>query len=118
MFVPGVVVPLITTLGVNGKVTFVEKHGTGAANSTGAYELDPSQADNFPGAWRTMKGLKTDVFCSAGLTLPDKVGRQINIGGWSGTSLVSLTNVTQANHRVLSLKILLKERNPQEDPLR
>lgn len=27
--------------------------------------------------------VKTDVFCSAGLTLPDKAGRQINIGGWA-----------------------------------
>ncbi|KAL8738031.1 MAG: hypothetical protein Q9190_008053, partial [Brigantiaea leucoxantha] len=88
-FVPGVVVPLITTLGVNGKITFTEKHGTGPPNSTGAFELDPSQVDNFSQAWRTMKGLKTDVFCSAGLTLPDKAGRQINIGGWSGTSTVS-----------------------------
>ena len=74
---------------MNGKVTFVEKYGTGAANSTGAYELDPSQANTFSAAWRTMHGLKTDVFCSAALTLPDKVGRQLNIGGWSGTSLVS-----------------------------
>lgn len=81
----GVVIPLITTQGVNGKVTFVEKHGTGAPNSTGAYEFDPSQSNNFAGAWREMH-LKTDVFCSAGLTLPDKVGRQINIGGWSGDS--------------------------------
>ena len=30
--------------------------------------------------------VKTDVFCSAGLVLPDKVGRQINLGGWSGDS--------------------------------
>ncbi|KAE8449789.1 hypothetical protein EG329_007564 [Mollisiaceae sp. DMI_Dod_QoI] len=27
--------------------------------------------------------VKTDIFCSASLTLPDKVGRQINIGGWA-----------------------------------
>jgi hypothetical protein len=27
--------------------------------------------------------LKTDVFCSASVILPDKAGRQINIGGWS-----------------------------------
>lgn len=33
LFVPGVVVPLITTVGVNGKITFVEKAGTGPANS-------------------------------------------------------------------------------------
>ena len=81
----GVTIPLITSLGVNGKVTFLEKHGTGP-NGTGAYELDPAQINNFNAAWRTMNGLKTDVFCSAGLTLPDRAGRQINIGGWSGTS--------------------------------
>ena len=66
--------------------SFVEKHGTGAPNSTGAYELDVSLVNNATAAWRTMKGLKTDVFCSAGLVLPDKAGRQINIGGWSGNS--------------------------------
>jgi hypothetical protein len=33
-----------------------------------------------------MTGLKTDVFCAAGLTLPDKAGRQITVGGWSGSS--------------------------------
>ncbi|KAL8878579.1 MAG: hypothetical protein Q9198_003640, partial [Flavoplaca austrocitrina] len=85
-FVPGVVVPLLTTLGVNGKVQFIEKAGTGPPNSTGAFELDPSLAGDFSKAWRTMRGLKTDVFCSAGMTLPDKAGRQINVGGWSGTS--------------------------------
>jgi hypothetical protein len=82
----GVVVPLITTVGVNGKVTFVEKFGTGPANSTGSFELDLSQISNFNAAWRTMTGIKTDVFCSASLTLPDRVGRQINVGGWSGVS--------------------------------
>jgi len=30
--------------------------------------------------------VQTDVFCSAGLTLPDRAGRQINVGGWSGVS--------------------------------
>lgn len=72
------VIPLITTMGHNGKVTIVEKFGTSLTEgSTGAYELDPS--DN---SFRTMH-VQTDVFCSAGLTLPDKVARQINIGGWS-----------------------------------
>ncbi|KAL8809186.1 MAG: hypothetical protein Q9200_003633 [Gallowayella weberi] len=85
-FVPGVVVPLMTTLNVNGKITFVEKSGTGPPNSTGSFELDPSLTGDFGAAWRTMRGLKTDVFCSAGLILPDKAGRQITIGGWSGTS--------------------------------
>lgn len=26
---------------------------------------------------------KTDVFCAATIVLPDKRGRQINVGGWS-----------------------------------
>ena len=80
-FVTSPVVPLITTQGRNGKITFVEKSGTSTTpGSTGAYELDPLTK-----TFRTMN-VKTDVFCSAGLTLPDKVGRQINIGGWSGDS--------------------------------
>ncbi|KAI0154753.1 putative glyoxal oxidase [Xylariaceae sp. FL1272] len=80
--VGGVVTPLMTMQSITGKVTFLEKWGTGAANSTGAYELDLSQIGNFSAAWRTMH-LKTDVFCSAGLILPDKAGRQLTVGGWS-----------------------------------
>lgn len=80
------VVPLITSANINGKVTFIEKFGTSySGNSTGAYELDLSEINNFTAAWRTMH-VKTDVFCSAGLTLPDKAGRQINVGGWSDVS--------------------------------
>ena len=78
----GVIVPLIATPGVNGKVTFLEKWGTGPPNTTGAYELDLNLLNNFTAAWRPMH-VETDVFCSGGLTLPDKVGRQINIGGWA-----------------------------------
>ncbi|KAL8733207.1 MAG: hypothetical protein Q9166_002224 [cf. Caloplaca sp. 2 TL-2023] len=85
LLIGGVCVPLLTTSGVNGKYTFVEKFGTGTPNSTGAYELDASQIGNPSLAWRTMH-VKTDVFCSASVTLPDKGGRQINIGGWSGDS--------------------------------
>lgn len=81
----GVCIPLLTTPSVNGKYSFVEKYGTGEANSTGAYELDLSLISNPAAAWRPMH-VKTDVFCSAGVTLPDKAGRQINIGGWSGPS--------------------------------
>jgi hypothetical protein len=87
MMVGGLVIPLIATLGINNKVTFLEKHGTGAPNSTGAYELDPSQVGNPAAAWRELNGLKTDVFCAASVTLPDKAGRQLNIGGWSTDSL-------------------------------
>jgi hypothetical protein len=75
----------VTALGVNGKITFLEKFGTGAPNTTGAYELDPSIVDaggNWSSAWRPMH-VNTDIFCSASLTLPDKAGRQINIGGWA-----------------------------------
>jgi len=78
----GVVVPLITQPARNGKITFLEKSGTGAPNTTGAYELDIAQLDNFTAAWRPMH-VKSDIFCSASLTLPDKVGRQLNIGGWA-----------------------------------
>ncbi|KAJ7364626.1 glyoxal oxidase N-terminus-domain-containing protein [Mycena albidolilacea] len=82
-FVPGVVVPLIATVGINNKVTFLEKSGTSEFdNSTGAYELDLSLASNFSTAWRAMH-VKSDVFCSGSVTLPDKHGRQLNVGGWS-----------------------------------
>ncbi|KAH7126789.1 hypothetical protein B0J11DRAFT_526490 [Dendryphion nanum] len=78
----GVVIPLVTQAGINGKVTFLEKSGTGAPNTTGAYELDLAQINNFTGAWRPMS-VKTDVFCSASITLPDKAARQLNVGGWA-----------------------------------
>lgn len=81
----GVVVPLITTTGINDKVVFMEKAGTGAPNTTGTYELDLSKINNFTAAWRPLH-VKSDIFCSATVTLPDKAGRQLNIGGWAGAS--------------------------------
>jgi hypothetical protein len=129
LLIGGVVVPLIVSQVVTGKVLFTEKYGSGEPNGTGklillnkdllldlmwwhnapeawiltrqlnlemartllilkigAYELDLSQINNFAAAWRPLTGLQTNVFCSAGLTLPDKVGRQITIGGWAGQS--------------------------------
>jgi len=81
------VISLITTVGINNKVTFVEKHGTSPfANTTGAYELDLSLVDDHTKAWREMH-VKTDVFCAASIILPDKAGRQLDIGGWSVESL-------------------------------
>ncbi|KAJ7058025.1 galactose oxidase [Mycena amicta] len=78
-----VVVPLIATVGINNKVSFLEKGGTSEfLNSTGAYELDLSLTSNFSAAWREMH-LKTDVFCSGSIILPDKAARQLNVGGWS-----------------------------------
>lgn len=85
--VGGPIIPLISQPGVNGKVTLLEKHGTGAPNTTGAYELDPSIGGDIFHAFRELKGIKTDIFCAAGLTMPDRAGRQINIGGWSVDSL-------------------------------
>ncbi|KAH0580445.1 hypothetical protein H2248_001946 [Termitomyces sp. 'cryptogamus'] len=88
-FVPGVVVPLIATLGINNKVTFLEKAGTGFPNSTGAYELDLTLVSNFSATWREMH-VKSDVFCAGSVILPDKAGRQINVGGWSLESTFGL----------------------------
>ncbi|KAH9882217.1 hypothetical protein J1614_001389 [Plenodomus biglobosus] len=85
--VGGPIIPLIAQPGINGKVTLLEKHGTGAPNTTGAYELDPSIGGDIFHAFRELRGIKTDIFCAAGLTMPDRVGRQINIGGWSADSL-------------------------------
>ncbi|KAL1646012.1 hypothetical protein SLS58_003432 [Diplodia intermedia] len=86
LLIGGVVIPLVSIPARNGKVVFVEKFGTGPGNSTGAYELDPTLVDDFSAAWRTMH-VKTDVFCSGGVVLPDRAGRLLNVGGWSADSL-------------------------------
>ncbi|KAF8169268.1 copper radical oxidase [Mycena galopus ATCC 62051] len=113
-----VVVPLIATVGVNNKVTFLEKSGTSEfANSTGAYELDLSLVSNFSAAWRTMH-LKSDVFCSGSIILPDIGARQLNVGGWSldstkgvrlytpdGSPGVNGTNDWQENFEELHLQV-------------
>ena len=65
-------------------MTFIEKHGS-QPNGTGSYELDLTEIDNFDLAWRPLNP-QTDVFCSAGLTLPDRAGRLIDVGGWSDPS--------------------------------
>ncbi|KAG7293052.1 hypothetical protein NEMBOFW57_003098 [Staphylotrichum longicolle] len=76
--VDGVNIPLITQETITGKVSFISKGATGPGNETGAYEFDPITK-----TFRTLH-IKTDVFCAAGVTLPDKAGRQLNIGGWAG----------------------------------
>ncbi|TFY75770.1 hypothetical protein EWM64_g8241 [Hericium alpestre] len=79
----GLIPPLLATVGINNKVSFLEKGGTSEfANSTGAYELDLSLVDDFSHAWREMH-VKTDVFCSGAVVLPDKAARILNVGGWS-----------------------------------
>ncbi|KIM19520.1 glyoxal oxidase, partial [Serendipita vermifera MAFF 305830] len=85
LLIGGITIPLIATLGLNNKVTFTEKAGTGAPNSTGAYELDYSLANDYTKAWREMH-VASDIFCSASLVLPDRKGRILNIGGWSGAA--------------------------------
>ncbi|WYZ34618.1 hypothetical protein EsH8_I_000894 [Colletotrichum jinshuiense] len=85
LLIGGVCIPLMTMESITGKVSFLEKFGTGPPNSTGAYELDLSLVPDIKSAWREMH-VKTDIFCSAGLTLPDKAGRQLTLGGWSGDS--------------------------------
>ncbi|PHH61538.1 hypothetical protein CDD81_275 [Ophiocordyceps australis] len=104
----GVCIPLMTSQTVAGKVTFVEKWGTGPPNSTGAYELDLALVANASAAWREMH-VKTDVFCAAGATLPDRAGRQLMVGGWSGDSTYGVRLYTpggdwQENVDVLRLK--------------
>ena len=87
----GPVIPLISQPGINGKVYLLEKHGTStsAVYTTGAFEFDPSN-----NAFREMQGIKTDIFCAAGLTMPDRAGRQINIGGWSLDSTFGVRMMT------------------------
>ncbi|KAK1782113.1 hypothetical protein QBC45DRAFT_345145 [Copromyces sp. CBS 386.78] len=84
LLINGVTVPLMTSETIQGKVSFLSKWGTGPANETGAYELDLSKVGT-NAAFRELH-LKTDVFCAGGVTLPDKVGRQLTVGGWSGDS--------------------------------
>ncbi|KAI0287168.1 copper radical oxidase [Russula brevipes] len=84
--IAGLIPPLLATLGKNGKVSFLEKNGTSEFhNSTGAYELDLSLVNDFNHAWREMH-VKSDVFCSAAVVLPDRAARILNVGGWSLTS--------------------------------
>ncbi|KAM7191558.1 putative fungistatic metabolite [Naviculisporaceae sp. PSN 640] len=85
LLIGGLNIPLMTMESITGKVQFISKGGTGPGNETGVYELDLSQVNNPTMAWRELH-LKTDVFCAAGVTLPDKVGRQLTVGGWSGDS--------------------------------
>ncbi|KAI0791235.1 copper radical oxidase [Abortiporus biennis] len=112
----GLVVPLVATLGINNKVNFLEKLGTGFPNSTGAYELDLSLTDDFFHAWRPLH-VKSDVFCSGSVILPDVSARVLNIGGWSlqstfgvrlyapdGSAGVNGTNDWQENFQELSLQ--------------
>ena len=77
-------------VGINGKVSFLEKYTSSEfKNSTGAYELDLSLVGDFSRAWREMH-VKTDVFCSSALVLPDKAARILNVGGLYQDSTMSI----------------------------
>jgi hypothetical protein len=78
------IIPLISSVGINDKVVFVEKHGTSDDDTEGSFEFDYTT-----NIYREL-ALKTDVFCSASFTLPDKAGRIINIGGWSAESVYGI----------------------------
>ncbi|KAK6600464.1 WSC domain-containing protein [Botrytis cinerea] len=70
----GPIIPLTSAVGINGKISFLEKFGTSPANnSTGAYELDLTQINNYTAAWRPMH-VKTDI----------------NIGGWALPSTIGV----------------------------
>lgn len=110
---------MVATVGLNGKVNFLEKLGTGFPNSTGAYELDLSLVDDFEHAWRELH-VHSDVFCSASIILPDKGARQLNVGGWSlestfgvrlytpdGTPGVNGSNDWEENFNELHLQVSL-----------
>ena len=87
---PGLVPPLLANVGINGKVVFLEKFNSSEfSNSTGAYELDLSLVQDFSHAWREMH-VKTDVFCSAAVVLPDKAGRILSVSGLSDQSTFGL----------------------------
>ena len=71
-------------------MSFLEKYTTSEfKNSTGAYELDLSLVDDFDHAWREMH-VKTDVWCSAAIVLPDKAARILNVGGWLANSTIGI----------------------------
>ncbi|KAJ3318084.1 hypothetical protein HDU76_000940, partial [Blyttiomyces sp. JEL0837] len=84
-FIGGLTVPLLTALTTTNKVVMLERVAGGAPNTTHAYELDYSTND-YRVAFREMH-VSTDVFCSAGLMLPDAKGRILNVGGWADVSL-------------------------------
>ena len=89
---PGLMAPLLSTVGINGKAIFLEKFSPNTSiflNSTGAYELDLSLVPNFSTAWREMH-VKTDVFCSAAVILPDKSARILNVGGYTNGTLFDI----------------------------
>jgi len=89
-FVPGLAVPIVSTVAINNKVYFMDKKYD-PGNTTGTYELDPSLVGAGPwmNAWNPLQ-VQDEIFCSANIILPDKAGRILNIGGWSDAALFGI----------------------------
>jgi hypothetical protein len=100
---------------------FINFHKTRFPNSTGAYELDLTLTQQFDKAWREMH-LVSDVFCAGSVILPDKAGRQINVGGWSlestygvrlytpdGSDGVNGTNDWEEDYQTLKLQVFFHQ---------
>ena len=99
-------------------MSFLEKYTSSEfGNSTGAYELDLSLVNDFNLAWREMH-VRTDVFCSAAIVLPDKAARILNVGGYNqsstfgirlyapdGSAGINGTNDWEENPDVLQLQV-------------
>ncbi|KAI9343747.1 glyoxal oxidase N-terminus-domain-containing protein [Zopfochytrium polystomum] len=81
----GVSVPLLSALTIKNKIVLLDKIAGGEPNGTHAYEFD-YQISDYRLAFREMH-VSTDIFCAAGLMLPDSAGRILTVGGWADISL-------------------------------
>ncbi|KAI9343035.1 glyoxal oxidase N-terminus-domain-containing protein [Zopfochytrium polystomum] len=81
----GVSVPLLSALTTKNKIVFLDKIAGGEPNGTHAYEYD-YQITDYRLAFREMH-VSTDIFCAAGIMLPDSAGRIMTVGGWADISL-------------------------------
>jgi hypothetical protein len=70
----GIFFPLVTSQTIKWKVTFLEKFGTGAPNTTGAYEPDLAEIKNFTAAGDPCMSRPTS-FAPLACRRPDKAGR-------------------------------------------
>ncbi|KAG7287648.1 hypothetical protein NEMBOFW57_007161 [Staphylotrichum longicolle] len=69
--------------GYHQQGSFISQGANGLGNETNAYEIDLATP-----TFRTLY-IKTDIFCAAGVTLPDKAARQLNIRGWASDATYS-----------------------------
>jgi hypothetical protein len=80
-----------------------------------------SLVNDFDHAWREMH-VKTDLWCSAAVVLPDKGARILNVGGWTQASSLGIrlytpdgspgvngTNDWEENSNTLQLQVRLRK---------